>query len=243
MFQHARKRRFSPLLAISYLVVSCLALAPTESIARDASQNVDWTPIALVPIQGDFFLGAPNLKLLKALTGPNEKMGVKLYTEPSIFTARLDEESARIVAELETLLTLEFRNRGFGVHRPSEGAISADETSSLHASFFAAVSAQAVTVHEAIVGAATIANAAGVDALLIARFWGWRKGSLSLPVMGYTQSAAQLWLGLVDGKSGELVWHGSSTKATHITVSKQEIKQLDKLMRDALRSLNLENAN
>lgn len=242
MVERARKRRLSPLLAFTWLAVCVLASAP---VARggDASQTVDWTTIALVPIHGDFFFGAPNLKLLKALIGPGEKMGVKLHTEPSIFKARLDEESGRIVADLETLLPSEFQNRSFGVHRLSHEAISADEISSLHASFYAAVSAQTGGGSEAIVGATTIAAAAGVDALLIARFWGWRKGSLSLPVMGYTQSAAQLWLGLVDGRSGELVWHGSSTKATSITVSKHEIKQLDKLMRDALRSLNLEKAN
>lgn len=240
MVECARKRGCYTLLPVAWVAIFCLVSAPALSVAqsKDASQIVAWTTIVLVPVHGDFFFGAPNLKALMALTGPDEKMVPKLYTEPSIFSARLDDESERIVADLEMLLGSEFEKRNFVVHRLSPDTISVDDLSNLHVNFFAAISAQTAG-DEAIVGAAEIATIAGVDAILIARFWGWRKGSMTLPVMGLTKSAAVLWLGLIDGKSGELIWHGSSTKATNIKVSEQKIEHLDRLMNDTMRSLRL----
>ncbi|MDH3546574.1 MAG: hypothetical protein OEN22_05715 [Gammaproteobacteria bacterium] len=83
----------------------------------------------------------------------------------------------------------------------------------------------------------SVASQAQADMLVLARFWGWRKGSGALPSMFGPKSAATLWIGFIDGQTGDLVAAGQGNVNSPFFASKQRDDKLAKMATAALSAL------
>lgn len=87
--------------------------------------------------------------------------------------------------------------------------------------------------------ATSIARQSEADALVIARFWGWRKGSGAIPSTFSKKSAAIFWVGLIDGATGDLIAVGYEQASSPFFASKQRDNQISKMITNALSSLEI----
>jgi hypothetical protein len=87
--------------------------------------------------------------------------------------------------------------------------------------------------------ATSVARQAEADALVIARFWGWRKGSGAIPSMFSKKSAATFWVGLIDGETGDLIAVGYEQAHSPFFASKQRDSKINKMITNALSSLEI----
>jgi hypothetical protein len=226
---------------VSVKILLIAALSSTLALAENrAEDSLSRKTIAHVPTIVDYYLGAPNLKVLKA-----NKKG--LFDDPTIFRQSLDEEAVRIQADIDLALAQEFQRRGLTVKPIGPPQFSQEEIATRQSELWpvvylacddCSVLAKARETPDPVSpDAAEIAESATADLVLVARFWGWRKGGPSMPVMGVTKSASQLWVALFDGTSGEVVWVGNNSASSSFFSSKNKEKQLAKLIKGALRSL------
>jgi hypothetical protein len=87
--------------------------------------------------------------------------------------------------------------------------------------------------------ATSVARQAEADVLVIARFWGWRKGSGTIPSMYSKKSVAIVWIGLIDGETGDLVAVGYEQAHSPFLASKQRDSKVNRMITNALSSLKI----
>ncbi|MHC4407098.1 MAG: ankyrin repeat domain-containing protein [Planctomycetota bacterium] len=169
--------------------VSSSTLAFTEIRTEDLnSRSMNRRTIAYIPTIVDYYLGAPNLEVMKA-----NKKG--LFDNPAIFRQRLDEEAERIRGDIDLVLAEEFRRRGCTVKLIEPPQYSQEEIANQQSHLGpvlklalekqASKPAQAQEIPDPVSShAADIAKSTTADLVLVARFWGWRRDGISIPVMG-----------------------------------------------------------
>ncbi len=243
---------------LTYILICILVIGASYPIVvqtqlENKTRSEELKTIAIIPAAVDFYLGPPNLKKLFKTVGPDG-----LYVEPAIFKQRLDDESAQITFEINRHMEEKFKTRGYLIKLVQSPFISDETVANLQAEFSSALEADgrystgrkptdSKSVHSTegiarpiVSSAHSVRDLISADSLLAVRLWGWRKRGASLPAMGYTQSAAVLWVGLIDGKTGGLIWVGESNEATQLIAAKQGTKNLDKLIEKALKTFPIQ---
>ena len=83
----------------------------------------------------------------------------------------------------------------------------------------------------------SLADQSQADVLVLARFWGWRKRKGAAPSMFGPKSAATLWIGFIDGETGNLIAVGQQNVNSPFFASTRQDDNLGKIATSALSSL------
>lgn len=190
-------------LGLAGLILVGCGGTPISNIRQDpdlASRTLVHTTVAVIPASAELSLGR----------GGNE--------------GRLDEHSARISADLNRLLAEQFSDRGYDVHIVDSSQIYGGEVSHLITKISAgmygqrSVDPQGLDQTNFSLGSDVrpIADVASSDILVFASFSGWKRSGGSVAGeyvakiifggLGDPTGAGNIWVALVDAKSGDLLW-------------------------------------
>ena len=195
-------------LAFAGLILVGCGGTPISYIRQDpqlALRSTDFKTIAVVPTSADLYLG-------RGGEG-----------------GRLDEHSVRIAADLDRLLAEQFSDRGFDVRVVESSKVYADKVEHLMSKIkegMYGIGGVGPATSEQInfsLGSDVqpIADAASADVLVFTDFSGWKRsggsvvGEYMFKIIFFapadSTAAANMFVALVDAKSGDLLWGNKVT--------------------------------